>query len=223
MKVIILGVTGMVGQGTLRECLANPEVESILALGRSSIGMEHPKLREIVHANLFDLQPIEDQLAGYDACFFCLGSGSMGVSEDDYRRINYTLPLSVVTTLAKLNPDMTVVYISGTGTGEDKRAMWARVKGNTEKDLLALPLKAAFMFRIGYVQPGRGIKSRSKFTHVTYTLLAPLYPLLKLIFRDSLTSTGSVGKAMIAVARDGYERPLMSNRDINKAARLCAS
>jgi len=219
MKVILLGATGMVGQGALRECLAHAEVESVLTLGRSTTGTEHPKLRELAHADLFDLGSIEDQLAGYDACFFCLGTGSTGMSEDQFRRINYDLPLSLAKTLSKLNPAMTFAYISGAGAGEDKKAMWARVKGATEKELLALPFKAAYMFRIGYVQPGRGIKSRSKGTRVLYTLFAPLYPVLKLIFRDSLTSTENVGKAMIGVVRSGYEQPFMSNRDINSAAR----
>ena len=222
MKVTLMGATGMVGQGALRECLGNPAVESVLTLGRSITGTKHPKLLELAHADLFDLGPISDQLAGYDACFFCLGTGSTGMSEDDYRRINYELPLSVATSLIQQNRAMTFAYISGAGAGENKRTMWARVKGRTEKELLALPFKGAYMLRIGYVQPGRGIKSRSMGTRVMYALLAPVYPLLKLIFRESVTSTEEVGKAMIAVAQQGYEQSLMSNRDINKAARRLA-
>ena len=218
MKVIILGATGMIGQGTLRECLAHDEVASVLSLGRSTTGTEHPKLEEIAHADLSNLSAIEHQLTGYDACFFCLGTGSTGMSEDQFRRINHDLPVEVARTLVRLNPSMIFAYISGAGAGEDKKAMWAQVKGATEKELLALPFKGAYMFRIGYVRPGRGIQSRSKTTRLLYALLAPIYPVLKLIFRGSLTSTENVGKAMISVARNGYAQPMMSNQDINAAA-----
>ena len=208
----------MVGQGVVAECLESSDVESILLIGRSESGLQHPKLREICQPDLRDLEAISEELTGFDACYFCLGTGSSGVSEEDYRRINLDITLSVGKLFSRINPQMTFVYISGAGAGRDKRAMWARVKGEVEEALLDLPFKAAYMFRIGYVKPGPGIKSRTKSTRVMYGLFAPLYPLLKLIFRDALTTTEQVGKAMIAVSENGYSMPLMGNRNINEAA-----
>jgi uncharacterized protein YbjT (DUF2867 family) len=218
MNVVIFGASGMVGQGVVAECLEAPGVESILLVGRSESGLDHPKLREICQPDLMELEAVADKLTGLDACYFCLGSSSAGVSEEEYRRINLDITLSVGKLLSRINPQMTFVYISGAGAGRDKRAMWARVKGEVEEELQALPFEGAYMFRIGFVKPGRGIKSRSKFTRFVYALLSPLHPLLKLIFGDALTTTEQVGKAMIQVSENGYSLPLMGNRNINEAA-----
>jgi uncharacterized protein YbjT (DUF2867 family) len=214
MRVIIFGATGMVGQGVLRECLADGRVEAVLTVGRAPTGQVHAKLREITHPDLYDLAPIEGELAGYDACFFCLGVSSAGMSEKDYRRLTYDLTLSAGTTLARLNPDSTFVYVSGAGTDEHGRAMWARVKGATENALLALPFKA-YMFRPGYIQPLHGIRSRTTWYRVAYVVVAPLYPLLRRMFPSAVTTTERIGQAMIAVAERGAPRRVLGPAEIN--------
>jgi uncharacterized protein YbjT (DUF2867 family) len=214
MRVIIFGATGMVGQGVLRECLADGRVEAVLTVGRAPTGQAHAKLREITHPDLYDLAPIESELAGYDACFFCLGVSSAGMSEEGYRHLTYDLTLSAGTTLARLNPDSTFVYVSGAGTDEHGRAMWARVKGATENALLALPFKA-YMFRPGYIQPLHGIRSRTTWYRVAYVVVAPLNPLLRRMFPSAVTTTERIGRAMIAVAERGAPRRVLGPAEIN--------
>ena len=200
MNVILFGATGMVGQGVLRECLLDPEVESVLAIGRSTIEQQHEKLHEIVLKTLTDLSSVENRLSGYDACFFCLGVSSAGMSEDDYRRVTYDLSLSVAATLARLNPAMTFIYVSGAGTdsSEHGRMMWARIKGKTENALLAMPFKAAYMFRPGYIQPMHGVRTKTKWYGTAYAIMAPLYPLLRRLFPRFVTTTEQLGRAMIS-------------------------
>jgi uncharacterized protein YbjT (DUF2867 family) len=163
MKVILFGATGMVGQGVLRECLLDPGVESVLAVGRSPTGQRNAKLREILHDNFFDFSAIESGLAGFEACFFCLGVSSVGMSEQSYRHLTYDLTLAAATTLSKLSPGMVFIYVTGQGTDstEQGRLMWARVKGKTENDLRKLPFKAAYMFRPAAIQPLHGIRSKT--------------------------------------------------------------
>jgi uncharacterized protein YbjT (DUF2867 family) len=163
MNVLILGATGMVGQGVMRECLLDAGVARVVTLGRHATGNAHPKVREIVHADLFHLQPIEQELTGLDACFYCLGATAAGKSEREYARINYDMTLAVAETLARVDPDMTFVYVSGMGTDstERGRTMWARVKGRTENALLRLPFRAAYMLRPGIILPMHGIKSKT--------------------------------------------------------------
>ncbi len=184
MKVILFGASGMVGQGVLRECLLDPEVKTVLSIVRSSTGQEHAKLREIVHKDFFDFSAIESELAGFDACFFCLGVSSAGMSEENYRRVTYDIALAAAKTLVKLNPDMTFVFVSGAGTDSSERGrlMWARVKGQTENALLRLPFKAAYMFRPGVIVPLHGIKSRTMLYRVPYAVLGPILPLLQRLF-----------------------------------------
>jgi uncharacterized protein YbjT (DUF2867 family) len=159
MKVIIFGATGMVGQGVLRECLLDPDVRRVLSIGRSATGQRHEKLRELIRADLLDYSAIENELRGYDACFFCLGITSLGLSEEQYRRVTYDITMAAAKALARLNPDMTFVYVTGAGTDstEHGRTMWARVKGETENALLRLPFRAAYMFRPAAIQPLHGI------------------------------------------------------------------
>lgn len=217
MKVILFGATGMVGQGVLRECLLDAEVDSILSIGRSATGLQDTKLRELVYSNLTDLSVIEDDLRGHDACFFCLGVSSAGMKERDYYRVTYDITLAAANTLARLNPNMTFVYVSGTGTDstEQGRTMWARVKGKTENALLSLPFKAAYMFRPGYIQPMYGIVSKTKLYRLLYVVTRPLYPLLTKLFPNYVTTTEKVGRAMIIVAQRGYRQRLLENKDIN--------
>src|SRR6266496_3069247 len=184
MKVVLFGATGMVGQGVLRECLLDPDVERVLAIGRSSTGQRHDKLREIVRADLTDLTGLEGELAPCDACFFCLGVSSVGMAERDYRRVTYDLTLAVARKLVACNAGMTFVYVSGAGTDstERGRSMWARVKGETENALLRLPFASACMFRPGFIQPLHGITSRTKLYRAGYAILSPLFPVLNALF-----------------------------------------
>jgi uncharacterized protein YbjT (DUF2867 family) len=201
MNVILFGATGMVGQGALRECLLDPSVERVLAVGRSPSGQRHDKLRDLVHQPLDDLSPVAGELAGYDACLFCLGTSSAGMSEADYRKVTYDLTLSVARTLLAVNPTMTFVYVSGQGTNTKGRAMWARVKGETEDALLALAPDGAYMFRPGFIMPLHGIVTKTRLYRVFYAILGPLYPLLKWLSPDLVTTTETVGRAMLSVAR----------------------
>jgi len=172
MNVLLFGATGMVGQGVLRECLLDRGVESVTAIGRSTTGVSHPKLREIVHADLINYEPVESQLSGFDACFFCLGISSAGLNEELYSRITYDITLRAAETIARLNPNLTFAYVSGQGTdsSEHGRIMWARVKGRTENALLRLPFKAAFMFRPGIIVPRFGARSRTALYRIPYML-----------------------------------------------------
>jgi len=217
MKVILFGATGMVGQGVLRECLADPDVERVLSVGRSATGQQHPKLREIVHPNLLELASIEADLTGYDACFYCLGVSSAGMSEERYTSITYDLTMVVAGTLLKLNQGMTFIYVSGLGTDstERGRTMWARVKGKTENALLASPFKAAYMFRPGAIIPMHGIRSKTGWYNAMYAVLKPLFPIARQLFPGSVTTTEQVGRAMLVVAKKGYPKRILESSDIS--------
>jgi uncharacterized protein YbjT (DUF2867 family) len=218
MKVILFGATGMVGQGVLRECLAAPDVAEVLSIGRTPLGQTHQKLREKVQKDLADLSPVAAELAGYDACFFCLGVSSVGMSEADYRRVTLDLTLAVARTLVARSPGMTFVYVSGAGTDstERGRSMWARVKGETENALLKLPFKAAYMFRPGAIQPLHGITSRSRLVRIAYAVMAPLAPILEALAPGQITTTERLGQAMLVVARKGAPKQVLETRDINE-------
>ena len=218
MKVILFGASGMVGQGVLRECLQDAGVERVLAVGRSPVETQHPKLEELLLKDFYGLSPVEPKLRGYDACFFCLGDSSAGMTEKDYRRVTYDLTLAAARPLARLNPAMTFIYVSGQGSDstEKGRVMWARVKGATENALLALPFKAAYMFRPGIIRPLHGVRSKTALYQVFYTLLGPLLGLVSWLAPDSLTNTEQVGRAMLKAARDGVPKKFLENRDINR-------
>ncbi|MGW3345461.1 epimerase [Nonomuraea rubra] len=214
MRVILFGATGMIGRGVLRECLLDERVTAVLAVGRASTGVSHGKLREILHDDLLDLGPIEGELGGYDACFFCLGVSAAGMREPEYRRITYDFTLSVGETLARLSPGSRFVYVSGAGTNAEGRAMWARVKGQTENALLALPLEA-YMFRVGFVQPMHGVRSRTRLYQAAYVITRPLFPVLRRLVGGGVTTTEQVGRAMIAVAERGAAKRILGPADIN--------
>jgi uncharacterized protein YbjT (DUF2867 family) len=215
--VILFGASGMVGQGVLRECLLDDGVDSVLSVGRSAIGRQHRKLLELLHENFLDYSDVEDRLAGFDACFFCLGVSSAGMSEERYTRVTYDIALAAARTLARLNPGMTFIYVSGMGTNSSEHggSMWARVKGKTENDLLKLPFKAAYMFRPAVIVPLHGIKSKTMVYRIFYVALAPLLPLLKGRFPKYVTTTEQVGRAMIKIATDGWPKPVLENSEIN--------
>jgi uncharacterized protein YbjT (DUF2867 family) len=221
MRVILFGATGMVGQGVLRECLRDSAVVEIVCVGRTPVSVQDPKVKELVTANLFELDRIEDKLSGLDACFFCLGVSSSGMSEQDYRHLTYDLTLSVATVLARINPGMTFVYVSGAGTDstERGRSMWARVKGATENALLRLPFKAAYMFRPGVIVPLDGIQSKTPSYRVFYRLFGVFLPSLQRRFPRAIGSTRSMGLAMLDVARYGANSPILGPAEIDAAAR----
>src|SRR5579863_9059140 len=195
MKALIFGATGMVGQGVLRESLLDPGVELVQTIGRSPTGIKHPKLHEMVRTDLFHYADIEPELKGFDACFFCLGVSSAGMSEKQYESLTCTLTLAAAETLARLNPQMTFIYVSGAGTDstEKGRVMWARVKGKTENALLRLPFKAAYMFRPGIIEPVHGARSKTPAYRIGYALAKPLLPLLRRLFPRYILTTEEIG------------------------------
>jgi uncharacterized protein YbjT (DUF2867 family) len=211
----------MVGQGVLRECLHDPNVVRVLAIGRSAAGQSHDRLRELVVKDFADFSGIEGELSGYDACFYCLGITSAGMSEADYRRVTYDIALAAARALVKLNPGMTFIFVSGMGadSSEKGRVMWARVKGQTENALLALPFKSVYVFRPGAIQPLHGIRSKTTWINAACAVLGPLYPVLKALFPKYVTTTEVVGRAMINVARRGAPQRVLENQDINREAR----
>ena len=208
----------MVGQGVLRECLLDRDVRAVLSIVRKPTGRMDPKLRELVHPDFLDFSPIESQLSGYDACFFCAGVSSAGMSEAQYRRVTYDQTVAAAVLLARLNPQMTFVYVSGAGTdsSERGRTMWARVKGSTENALLAMPFAAAYMFRPAGIQPLHGIRSRTALYRVVYTALAPALPFLRRRFPRYLTTTEQLGRAMIEAAKHGASKRILNTIDINR-------
>jgi hypothetical protein len=214
IKTIITGSTGMVGEGVLHECLKHPDVESVLVINRKPCGIKHDKLKEIILKDFFDLSQIENQLIGYNACFFCAGVSSVGKKEDEYKRITYDLTMNFAKTLLRLNPEMVFTYVSGTGTDstEKGKVMWARIKGKTENDLLKLPFKDAYMFRPGYIHPIKGLKN----TYKIYKVLAPLYPIWKKLFPNYIVTLEEIGKAMINVVLKNSEKKILECVDIRK-------
>lgn len=206
----------MVGKGVLLECLDHPEIAEVLVVNRSTLGMTHPKLKELLHKDFYDLSAIKNQLQGYDACFFCLGVSSVGMSEEEYTKPTYDLTLHFAQMV--INPNMIFTYVSGTGTDstEKGRTMWARVKGKTENALLAMPFKKAYMFRPGVILPMKGIKSKTRWYQFMYDLLRPLFPLM--MKSSSVTDTTRVGQAMINAALYGSSKTHLENKDINELA-----
>jgi uncharacterized protein YbjT (DUF2867 family) len=215
----------MVGQGVMRECVLDPDVEAVVSVVRRStrpmMGRTSDKVREVVAENLFDLTKVEGNFSGLDACFFCAGVSSVGMKEDEYRRVTLDLTTAAARTILRLNPTtpssgMTFIYVSGAGTdaSEKGRVMWARVKGATENALLKMGFKAAYMFRPGVIVPLHGITSKTKIYQLTYTVLKPFLPLLLRMFPQVVTTTEQLGRAMLAAAKRGYPTPVLEARDI---------
>ncbi len=222
MNVILFGATGMVGRGVLRECLLDEAVGSVLVIGRSPLGLAHPKLREIVRADPTDLSAAGVDPTGFDACFFCLGVSAAGMKEEAYRRVTYDLTIAVARVLAAARPGMTFAYVSGEGTDstEQGRSMWARVKGRTENELLRMPLRA-YMFRPGIVLPQHGVVSRTPLYRAVYAVARPLLVVLRRLAPGLVTTGEQLGRAMVAVAAPGAGTDLriLRPRDINRLAR----
>ena len=209
----------MVGAGVLIECLEDPRVESVLAVGRRAGAVAHPKLRELIRPDLFDYSDATDDLLTLDACFFCLGVSAAGMSEAAYHRVTYDLTFAAAEALLDLNPALTFCYVSGEGTDSTERGrlMWARVKGKTENQLLRKSPNA-YMFRPGFIQPLKGVRSKTRVYQALYTVLGPLYPVLKQLLPKHVTTTINVGRAMIEVAERGHTKRILENPDINSLA-----
>lgn len=210
IKVIITGASGMVGEGILHECCQRNEIEEILIVGRRSCGYTHPKVKEIVHSNLYDLSSIEEQLKRYDACYFCLGMSSIGVKEPEFTKVTYDLTMHFAQTLSRLNPNMTFCYVSGRGTNENGKQMWQRVKGKTETDLTKLPLKV-YNFRPGIMKATKGLKN----TLSLYKWMSWLIPVINTISPKSVLNLKQVGDAMINVSLRGYKKNILEVSDIH--------
>ncbi len=212
MKVIVTGATGMVGEGVLHVCLNHPSVEKVLVINRRPDGVRHPKLTEIIHQDFFDFSAIENQLVGYDACFFCLGVSSVGMKEPEYFRLTHTLTMHVADTLVQLNPGMVFCYVSGAGTDgtEQGRSMWARVKGKTENDLRKLPFQKAYAFRPGFIKPMEGMKHVNKY----YKYINWLFPLGRKLFPNGFCTNQEIGLAMIYAAKNKVKKEVIGGRDI---------
>jgi nucleoside-diphosphate-sugar epimerase len=218
INAIITGTTGMVGKAVLLECLEHPKVKSVLVINRKSIGVDHPKLKEIIHTDFFDLSPIQNELKGYNACFFCLGVSSMGMNEEQYLKYTYNLTVHFAETVSQENKEMTFNYVSGAGTdsSEKGKVMWARVKGKTENKISKL-FKDAYHFRPGAILPEKGVKSNVKTYNFLYAIMKPFFPLLKKM--DSITTSSRVGQAMINSILHGYAKKHLENNDINNLAK----
>ncbi|MCB2377143.1 epimerase [Hymenobacter sp. BT635] len=216
INAILTGATGMVGEGVLHEALNHPDVEQVLSISRKPSGVTHPKLREIIHHNFHDLTPIQDQLTGYNACFFCLGVSSVGMKEPEYRRLTYDLTLHFARTLLPRNPGLTFCYVSGAGTDSSARgrSMWARVKGQTENELLGLGFKQAFMFRPGFLRATPGQQHVLSY----YKYFGWLYPVLRTLTSKYVSTLAELGQAMLHVTQHGYPKPVLEVPDIVAAA-----
>lgn len=212
INAIVTGASGMVGEGVVHECLQHPAVASVLVIGRKPCGIRHARLKELILPNLSDLSSIEDQLSGYNACFFCLGVSSVGMKEVDYRRITYDLTMQVAVTLSRIDPGMTFCYVSGAGTDstEKGRLMWARVKGKTENDLFKLPFRRVFAFRPGFIRATEGLQH----THKFYKYISWMYPIGRRFFPNGFSTLREVGLAMIQVALSGYSKNIIEGKDI---------
>lgn len=206
----------MVGEGVLHECLLSDDVESVLVISRKPSGVTHPKLKEVIHQDFFNLSAVEDQLSGYNACYFCLGISSVGVSADEYYKMTYTLTLHMGQTLSKLNRDMIFCYVSGGGTDstEKGRSNWARVKGKTENDLMKLPFKKVYAFRPGFIKEIKGLKH----THSFYKYIGWLFPIGRALYPNGFCTLKELAAAMIHAVTTGYEKQIVEGKDIIKLA-----
>jgi len=211
MKAILFGASGMVGQSVLRECVLDPDVESVLSIGRRPSGLSHPKLRDLVRADMFDVTVPVGELGGFDTCFFCLGVSSVRMSEVDYTHLTYDLTMAWAHVLARVNPAMRFLYVSGMGTGG--KAMWARVKGRTEEELIAL-FPAATMIRLGALRPMHGERSKAPGGSVLLTVLSPLWPILQWLWPSGVITSEELGRAMIVVARKGSPKRVLESADL---------
>ena len=220
MKVIITGATGMVGKGVLLECLDHKEIAEVLSISRRSVGIDHPKLKELLHKDFSEFLSVTDQLVDYDACYACMGVSSAGMKEKEYTRLTYNYTMALAKVLAGINPGMTFIYVSGQGTkSNEKGSMWARVKGKTENDILKLGFKQAFMFRPGMIVPLKGVSPSSKLYRVIINNMTWLLKLMKRLTPNSVVDTAQIGLAMIEATKSGYDKRILDPIDILQLAK----
>ena len=215
IDIVLFGATGMIGAGALIECLEDPEVGRVLAVVRRPTGRDHPKLEELIHGDFGDFGPAQDRFAGYDACLFCLGISAGGMSETDYRRITFDISIAAADALLAASPGMRMCFISGAGTSVDSRQMWARVKGEAEQALLAMPWASAHMFRPAVIVPEKGVVSGVASYRFAYRWFGWLFPIVRLVAPNSISTTVDLGRALIRVAREGHTLPILEGKDIN--------
>ncbi len=217
MKVIITGATGMVGEGVLLVCLKNPNISNVLSINRKPLGITHPKLKEIIHEDFHDLSPVAEQLAGYDACFFCLGVSSVGMKMGPYRKVTYDLTMHFGETVSRLNRDMVFIYVSGAGTDgtEQGKIEWARIKGKTENNLRKLPFKKVYGYRPGFIRPVKGQKK----AHAFYTYINWFFPVGKKLSPDFFNTMEELGLSMIRLVTHDYPKETIYGRDITLLAK----
>ena len=215
MKVIVTGATGMVGKGVLLECLEHEDIEEVLSISRRSLGMDHPKLKELLHADFSEFDSVAKKLKGYNACYACMGVSAAGLKEEEYTRLTYDYTLALARVLWRLNSNMTFVYVSGQGTRSDgKGSMWARVKGKTENDLLGIGFQQAYMFRPGMIIPVKGVSPSSKLYRVLINNLTWLLKLMKKLAPKSVVDSSQIGQAMINISYEGYSKKVIDPSDI---------
>lgn len=217
LKVILAGSSGMVGEGVLLECLDHDAVESVLVINRRPINKSHPKLTEIIHSNFYDVSEIKSQLGGYNALFYCIGISSVGQTEASYTKFTYDMTMQFTQTCLEVNPNLSMVYCSAAGadSSEQGKIMWARVRGKLENDLQKLSLNSIYSIRPAFIEPMRGVKSKTKAYHILITIFRPLFFVLR-VFPMIATSTVIIGKCMINAVLLGYEKPVLESRDINR-------
>lgn len=216
LRVLITGATGFIGGGVLKECLDNDRVDSIVSVSRNSVNIASPKLEEVILPDLSSLEGLDDKLNGFDACFFCLGTSSNGLSEKEYRSITIDLSLKFATKVLALNPDISFTFVSAEGADINGKAMWARVKGEAEKAILALGFKSSFIFRPAVTYPDNDIEIRSKMNRYAMYVIKPLYPLLKILLPNMVTTSSKFGKAMIHVVEFGFDKEILGCREVNQ-------
>ncbi|RPI45698.1 MAG: epimerase [Bacteroidetes bacterium] len=219
MKILLFGASGMVGGGVLRVCLNDPNVDSVLSVGGVTFKMKHQKLHELVVPDLFDLNHVQSEMAGFDACFYSIGVSSVGMSEETYRQLTFDLTIRIAGMVGELNPNVVFFYVSGVGSDASgkSRWMWARVRGETENRLIGMTFPA-YIFRPGYIQPWKGVVSKTKSTRIMYKVLGPIFPVLKLLFPNQVTTVERIGLAMIRVVKTGHPKHLLKVREINALA-----
>jgi hypothetical protein len=204
----------MVGEGVMHECILDARVTEILLISRKEYKTKNPKIKQIIVKELTDINKHKEEISGYDACYFCMGVSSVGMKEDQYTKLTYDLTLEFAKTIVSVNNEMTFTYVSGVGTdsSEKGKSMWARVKGKTENDLIALPFKAVFAFRPGMIKPTKGLKN----TYTSYKVLAPLVSIINWAFPKYSCTLAEIGKAMINVTEKAFHRPQLEVKDIRK-------